>query len=136
MRSKCNGGAGEAKPSRSSKPTGGEDGRMRPAQGEAAKGASNHRSKNSNPGPNEVGLACAADTDGRDNPLLRDASWPGGGAVHSTRPFSERRGRSSHVIGGDLVHGACWLRCAARPSAPSVYDGRELGGVEGDELKW
>jgi hypothetical protein len=21
-------------------------------------------------------------------------------------------------------------------SAPSVYDGRELGGVEGDELKW
>jgi hypothetical protein len=36
------------------------------------------------------------------------------GAVHSTRPSSERRGRSSRVVGGDLAHGACWLRHAAR----------------------
>jgi hypothetical protein len=48
---------------------------------------------------------------------LRDSTrWTRGGAVHSTRPFSERRGRSSRVIGGDLVHGACWLRYAARLS--------------------
>jgi hypothetical protein len=52
--------------------------------------------------------------------------------VHSTRPSSERRGRSSRVIGGDLVHGACWLRHAAR----LPLHRRCTTGASWVELKW
>jgi hypothetical protein len=52
--------------------------------------------------------------------------------VHSTRPSGERRGRSSRVIGGDLVHGACWLRYAAR----LPLHRRCTTGTNWVELKW
>jgi hypothetical protein len=54
----------------------------------------------------EVGLACAVDTHGR--------GFPPEGSLEGQRPSCERRGRSSRMVGGELVHGACWLRYAAR----------------------
>jgi hypothetical protein len=82
------------------------------------------------------GWRAAVDTDGWGFPpegsLEGHTAGRQVGAVHSTRPSSERRGRSSSVIGGDLVHGACWLRYAARLSLHR----RCTTGASWVELKW